>query len=256
MRAATACTLVALLALLAGCGGGDDDGSAAAGYYKLGGSYTIGGRRYYPAYDPAYDAVGVASWYGSAFHDRLTANGERFDKNVLSAAHTTLPLPSIVEVTNLDNGRRLRLRVNDRGPFVDDRLIDLSEAAARELGFIDRGLANVRVRFLGLAAANGTPPRPTVRVAAPRVETVASQGFGCDGVYVQTGVFTRLAAAEAWAATLRDLTAVRLDRVVLPDGRDAARIRLGPHLGRQEALSTLAQLRGRGYQDAYLVGCS
>ncbi len=256
MRAATACTLVALLALLAGCGGGDDDGSAA-GYYKLGGSYTIGGRRYYPAYDPAYDAVGVASWYGSAFHDRLTANGERFDKNVLSAAHTTLPLPSIVEVTNLDNGRRLRLRVNDRGPFVDDRLIDLSEAAARELGFIDRGLANVRVRFLGLAAASGTPPRPTARVAVsdppPGIVPTAA---GCDGVYVQAGTFAQPAAAEARAAALRDVAAVRLDPVVLPGGRDAARIRLGPHPDRQEALATLARLRGRGYQDAYLVGCS
>jgi rare lipoprotein A len=139
-----------------------------SGVYKLGTPYQINGRWYYPKYDPNYDEVGVASWYGDAFHGRLTANGEIFDKDTISAAHPTLPLPSYVRVTDLDNGRSMVIRVNDRGPFVDDRLIDLSEAAARNLGFRSAGLARVRVAFLDLAEARGTPPLPTV--SPPPVE--------------------------------------------------------------------------------------
>ncbi len=135
------------------------------GVYKLGRPYTINGRTYVPEYDPHYDRVGIASWYGEAFHGKPTANGEIFDKDRISAAHPTLPLPSRVRVTNLENGRSIELRVNDRGPFVGDRLIDLSQAAARELGFEEQGLARVRVQFLGLDVAQGTPPEPTVRLA-------------------------------------------------------------------------------------------
>ncbi|MDW8124897.1 MAG: septal ring lytic transglycosylase RlpA family protein [Geminicoccaceae bacterium] len=143
----------------------------AVGVYKLGRPYTINGRTYVPEYDPNYDRVGIASWYGEEFHGKPTANGEIFDKDRISAAHPTLPLPSRVRVTNLDNGRSIELRVNDRGPFVGDRLIDLSQAAARELGFEEAGLARVRVQFLRLDVAHGTPPEPTVRTA--RAETSA-----------------------------------------------------------------------------------
>ena len=125
-----AAAMVFLLAGLQACGGGDHPSpprsgpeSAAVGHYKVGDPYRINGRWYHPSFDPAYDETGVASWYGDAFQGRPTANGEVFDKNRISAAHTTLPLPSIVEVVNLENGRRLQLRVNDRGPFVGDRLI-------------------------------------------------------------------------------------------------------------------------------------
>jgi rare lipoprotein A len=125
---------------------------AAAGTYKVGKPYRVGGVWYTPRVQPGYDEVGLASWYGAAHHGRPTANGERFDARALSAAHTTLPLSSRVEVTNLENGRRIVVRVNDRGPFVAGRIIDLSQAAARELGFEGLGITRVRVRFLGPGA--------------------------------------------------------------------------------------------------------
>ena len=156
------CGVVLGIAALSGCGGPGEP-SGKGGHYKLGRPYQINGRWYEPTFDPGYRAVGVASWYGDPFHGRTTANGERFDKTRLSAAHPTLPLPSYVRVRNLDNGRELVIRVNDRGPFVGDRIIDLSEAAARALGFKDRGLARVEVEFVRLAASTGTPPRPSAR---------------------------------------------------------------------------------------------
>jgi rare lipoprotein A len=115
--------------------------------------YQVRGVWYRPRYDPDYDEKGIASWYGEQFHNRNTANGETFDMDVPSAAHKTLPLPSIVEVTDLDTGRKIRVRVNDRGPFVDGRIIDLSKAAAEQLGIARKGVARVRVRYLGPASA-------------------------------------------------------------------------------------------------------
>src|SRR5262249_11056740 len=117
-----------------------------------------------------YDRVGTASWYGANFHGRRTANGETYDMNAMTAAHTTLPMPTIVRVTNLDNGRSVIVRINDRGPFVDDRIIDLSRAGARELGFADNGLARVRVTVLREASlrlkqAAGIADRATVDAA-------------------------------------------------------------------------------------------
>jgi len=116
--------------------------------YKVGGPYTIKGVTYYPKVDYAYDAVGTASWYGEPFHGQYTANGEVFDLNELTAAHCTLPLPSIVEVVNLETNRALRIRINDRGPFVDGRIIDVSRRVAQLLGFERSGIARVRVRVL------------------------------------------------------------------------------------------------------------
>lgn len=113
--------------------------------------YQINGRWYYPMAEPDYDQIGIASWYGDAFNGKPTADGEIFDMQAYTAAHKTLPLPSIVEVTNLDNGRSMQLRLNDRGPFVDDRLIDLSRGAADKLGVLRPGLARVRVRYVGPA---------------------------------------------------------------------------------------------------------
>ena len=132
--------------------------------------YQVGGIWYVPHDQPHYDETGIASWYGDAFNMKATADGEVFDMAQFSAAHTTLPLPSMVEVTNLDNGRKLTVRVNDRGPFVGGRIIDLSHAAAQELGYDRAGTAHVRVRYLGPAPlagpeagiryAKATPPRP------------------------------------------------------------------------------------------------
>ncbi|WP_257818007.1 septal ring lytic transglycosylase RlpA family protein [Phenylobacterium sp. J367] len=113
--------------------------------------YQINGKWYVPREQPDYDETGVASWYGGHHQGKPTSNGERFDKNAITAAHKTLPLPSIVEVTNLDNGKRIKVRVNDRGPFVDGRIIDLSQEAAKRLGFEGKGLARVRVRYVGEA---------------------------------------------------------------------------------------------------------
>jgi len=112
-------------------------------HYKVGAPYKVAGRWYHPRVDEQYNRTGLASWYGAQFHGRKTANGEIFDMNRLSAAHTTLPLPSLVEIKNLENGRRIVVRVNDRGPFVDDRIIDVSRAVARRLGFEGKGLAQV-----------------------------------------------------------------------------------------------------------------
>src|SRR6266513_3939031 len=116
--------------------------------YKVGSAYQINGKWYYPKVDYGYDETGLASWYGEAFDGQATANGEIYNLNELSAAHKTLPLPSVVEVSNLRNGRSLRLRVNDRGPYVDARIIDVSRRAAQLLGFEMAGTTPVRVRIL------------------------------------------------------------------------------------------------------------
>lgn len=113
---------------------------------KVGRPYQIAGQWYTPAVDEDYDEIGIASWYGPGFDGRPAANGEIFDENKVSAAHKTLPLPSYVQVTNLDNGKQLYVRINDRGPFVDDRIIDLSKKAAELLGSKNTGVARVRVR--------------------------------------------------------------------------------------------------------------
>lgn len=152
---------------------------ATPGRYKVGAPYKINDAWYYPKVDYEYNETGIASWYGPNFHGRETANGETFDMNEISAAHKTLPMPSVVRVTNLKNGRSLMVRVNDRGPFARGRIIDLSRRAAQLLGFERAGTTTVRVRILSqesrqLAAAYGfaveTPvsEKPPAK-AAPRV---------------------------------------------------------------------------------------
>jgi rare lipoprotein A len=157
--------IIAAAASLAACASVDRGPApgASAGGYKVGKPYQVNGVWYVPRVQPGYNEVGVASWYGDAFHLKATASGEIFDMNAVSGAHTTLPLPCIVEVTNLENGRKLKVRVNDRGPFVGDRIIDLSHEAARELGYDRQGLAKVRVRYIGPAPLLG--PGAGVRVA-------------------------------------------------------------------------------------------
>jgi rare lipoprotein A len=287
---------VALLLLAAACASRPPEPppgeGAAAGVYKLGRPYRINGRLYVPEFDPSYDRVGVASWYGDAFHGRPTANGELFDKERISAAHPTLPLPSRVRVTNLENGRSVELRVNDRGPFVGDRLIDLSQAAARELGYEGQGLARVRVQFLALDAARGTPPEPTPQVArapappevvraaepaapppairlaaaapaaappvpAPAVRLAAAgpappPACGLGPHWVQVGAF---ADADRWQSALRTLA--RLDtptsEPVLVNGRAAVRVRLGPAEDRGLALALAERARRLGFEGAMVV---
>jgi rare lipoprotein A len=129
--------------------------TASTGRFTVGKPYSVRGRTYVPAEDPSYRADGIASWYGPDFHGGLTANGERYDMNGISAAHPTMPLPSYARVTNLDNGRSIIVRVNNRGPFVRNRLVDLSVGAARALDFYHHGTARVRVEYVGRAPREG-----------------------------------------------------------------------------------------------------
>jgi rare lipoprotein A len=153
------------------------------GAYRVGKPYTVGGQTYTPEENPDYSAVGTASWYGEDFHGRETANGEVFDMSSISAAHPTLPIPSYARVTNLANRRSIIVRVNDRGPYHQGRLIDVSIRTAKLLGFYDAGIARVRVDYVGKASLagsddakleatlrNGTPaPGPSeVRLASSR----------------------------------------------------------------------------------------
>ncbi|HEX3483759.1 MAG TPA: septal ring lytic transglycosylase RlpA family protein [Micropepsaceae bacterium] len=153
--------------------------------YKVGNPYQVAGLWYYPKEQPDYDETGLASWYGIDYHGKLTANGEIFDRNAVSAASPTLPMPVNVRVTNLENGRSLVVRINDRGPYVNGRILDLSEHAADLLGFRTMGIARVRVTYLGRADLYGpglappsqeTPPEIAMAVpAAPvgQVQTAA-----------------------------------------------------------------------------------
>jgi rare lipoprotein A len=129
------------------------------GVYRVGKPYTVAGRLYVPEEDINYSATGIASWYGDDFHGRFTSNGEIYDMNSISAAHKTLPLPSYVRVTNLSNKRSIVVRVNDRGPFAQDRVIDLSYKTAQLLGFRGRGLAKVKVDYVGRAPLAGSDDR-------------------------------------------------------------------------------------------------
>ena len=136
------------------------------GRYKLGSPYRIGNNWYVPREEPNYDQTGTGSWYGADFHGRKTANGEIYNMDALTAAHPTLPIPSYVTVTNLANNRTILLRVNDRGPYIGGRIIDLSRAAAQALGYETMGTANVRVRYSGRAPLNGDDSRERNYLAA------------------------------------------------------------------------------------------
>jgi rare lipoprotein A len=179
----------AMLMLLASCGSfdGRNDGgpvktpasvgAPATGVsdfpVRLGSPYQVGNITYTPSDVPAYDEVGFASWYGAEFQGRNTANGEIFMPSSVSAAHKTLPMPSYVEVTALDTGKTILVRVNDRGPFANDRIIDLSEGAARQLGIANQGVAGVRVRKVNPPEQERAVLR-TGQTAAARIDTPES----------------------------------------------------------------------------------
>jgi rare lipoprotein A (peptidoglycan hydrolase) len=140
------------------------------GRYSVGKPYTVRGRTYVPTDNPTYRAEGIASWYGPDFHGRLTANGERFDMHGISAAHSTMPLPSYARVTNLDNGHSIIVRVNNRGPFAHNRIVDLSIGTAKALDFYRKGTAHVRVEYVGRAPIEGNDDRmllATLRAGTP-----------------------------------------------------------------------------------------
>ncbi|BCW89196.1 Endolytic peptidoglycan transglycosylase RlpA [Alphaproteobacteria bacterium SO-S41] len=155
---ARAVALLGLAFIVTACGttGGSTDATGphptgAGGRYKVGSPYEVKGVWYYPQEDPLYDETGIASWYGPGFAGRKTANGEIFDPKLVSAAHKTLPMPVNVRVTNLENGKSIVARVNDRGPYKPGRIIDMSEQGAILLGFKAQGMTRVRVQFVGIA---------------------------------------------------------------------------------------------------------
>jgi rare lipoprotein A len=140
------------------------------GSFKIGRPYLQNGQVYVPAEDVGYRAEGIASWYGPDFHGRTTANGEVFDMNGISAAHPTLPMPSYVRVTNLANGRSIIVRVNDRGPYARERVVDVSIGAAKALDFYGQGLTRVRIEYVGRAPLTGSDDRmllATLRYGSP-----------------------------------------------------------------------------------------
>ncbi|MFT4091965.1 MAG: septal ring lytic transglycosylase RlpA family protein [Asticcacaulis sp.] len=198
-------------------------------------AYTIRGKTYSP-YIPRHGETqtGTATWYGHE-SGNLTATGERFIPEGISAAHKTWPLPSIIEVTNLDNGRSMRLRLNDRGPFVDDRILDLSKGAAKHLGMHDAGTARVRIRFIG-PAEGGTPAG----------QVIASRPVADDDARyrVQIGAFSNRENAER----ARDMLNGRMERA-----RGLYIVYLGPFKGTQQAELERQKAMSQGYFDAILT---
>jgi rare lipoprotein A len=216
--------------------------------------YQIRGRWYQPAEQPDYEAVGLASWYGDQFHGRPTATGERFDMNALTAAHKTLPLPGLVEVTNLANGRMVVLRVNDRGPFVDDRIIDLSRGAADALDLRARGVGEVRVRYLGRAPRLGggqVLQTAGVREAAPAAAVPAlpaTSGPAAPPVWLEVAAFETPDAARAAAGQLGAQA-----RVQAASNQRMYRVLLGPWTDPNAAERARQGVVARGFAAATLI---
>ncbi len=264
-----------LMSLLAACAGGagstgrptmpvvTDPAPIVSGTMR---PYQIRGRWYHPEEQPDYDETGMASWYGDQFHGRPTATGERFDMNALTAAHKTLPLPGLVEVTNLANGRRVILRVNDRGPFVDGRVIDLSRGAADALDLRRAGVGEVRVRYLGRAPrlgggtvlqhADATPPAqeparsaPTSYLPEARPTSAPAQYAAVSraGVWIQAGTWPDAREARRAADRLGGGATVE----------EAApgqfRVLVGPWPDAGQAERSRRAVISRGYPEAMMI---
>ena len=208
--------------------------------------YRVLGRNYTPMQDGrAYRETGLASWYGTKFHGQLTANGENYDLYGMTAAHKTLPLPSYVRVTNLDNQRSIIVRVNDRGPFHSDRIIDLSYAGAVKLGFAERGTGRVKVEGIDpVVWQQQNNPGQLVaaqpQVTSPAARTAALQG----GLYLQLGAFSSGQAAEQLRNQVQGLvqTPVFVSPVKV-DTRTLHRVRLGPVDSHDKAQQLMDRLR-------------
>ena len=253
------------------------------GVYKVGEPYKVLGVTYRPRVDPTYDKSGIASWYGKDFNGLTTANGETYNMNALTAAHKTLPLPSYVRVTNLENGRSIVLRVNDRGPFVNGRIIDVSQRASQLLGFNGNGTARVRVRVITspvdgsfIAEKAVTPKGRRVAVAAPvgNVETtrleplegvtqapprraaalpsVSLERVNPIKMFVQAGAFESFDNANRLDAELSGIVDFRVTAVIV-DGRELFRVRYGPIDSVEQADFVLAAVIREGHPEAQIV---
>ncbi len=225
--------------------------------------YTVLGKTYFPISDGhRYSATGTASWYGTKFHGQPTANGEKYDLYGMSAAHKTLPLPTYVKVTNLDNGRTVTLRVNDRGPFYSDRIIDLSFAAAKKLGFAETGTARVKVEGIDPQqwwAAQGRPvpammaqpqmaaSKPTTSIAQPieqytpppqqhaaatvplEIDAKKNASPAASGLFLQVGAFANPDAAQLLKDKLSGVVSAPVFiSSVVHNQQTLHRVRLGP----------------------------
>ena len=178
------------------------------GRYAVGKPYSVNGRTYYPAENTHYRAEGLASWYGEDFHGRRTANGEIYDMESISAAHATLPMPSYVRVTNLQNGRSMIVRVNDRGPYHPNRIIDLSSRAAEVLGLHQQGTTRVRVEFVGTAPLEGSDDRQlmaTLRKGEP-APTPNGPRFASRGLLADLPLFRKEQATRSAPASREEIT--------------------------------------------------
>ena len=212
--------------------------------------YTVFNKTYYPLKDASgYRERGVASWYGKKFHGQRASSGEPYDMYALSAAHKTLPLPSYARVRNLANNRSIVVRVNDRGPFLDNRLIDLSYTAAARLGVLGTGTGLVEVEGLtpgepALKEAQTTPPRPA---ADPAPETAPK-------LYVQAGAFASLDNAQALRTRLEDgaLRPIEIQSARL-DNQVVHRVRIGPLANVEEGDRVAARVAGLGIDNAYVI---
>ena len=220
------------------------------GRRQVGRPYEINGVWYTPHEDTDYNEVGLASWYGGYHQGRKTANGETFDVGLLTAAHKTLPLPSIVEVTNLENGRSMRLRVNDRGPFVQGRIIDLSQAAAEELGVIRSGVARVRVRYIGPAPLNGGETRVASRDSEPQRAAPPATRSSYE---VQVGAFSVRANAERAADLVSGAGRAEI-RPVDSDGLTFWRVVVSSLSDASQAAAVRDRVIDSGFPDARVVG--
>ena len=227
--------------------------------------------RFEPTPSASFSERGAASWYGENYQGKPTASGEIFDQNALTAAHPTLPLPSLIEVTNEENGRKLVLRVNDRGPFVDGRIVDVSQRAAELLGFVPDGTTSVSIRYIGPAGpaapmpgvsladrdraeapspvASYDLPAPTVTRTVEAPVRVSAPSYDAEPYLVQIGSFADIGNAQrAYATLARDLPVEIVEARV--NGADYFRVVVGPFGGRSKAEEYRDRLIRRGYDGA------
>ncbi|UVO53498.1 septal ring lytic transglycosylase RlpA family protein [Sphingomonas sp. SUN039] len=224
---------------------------ASDNFVKVGATYSAGGNSYTPRDDRDYDETGMASWYGEELRGSRTANGEPFDPDGFTAAHRTLPLPSYVEVTSLESGRAILVRINDRGPFHGNRIIDLSLGAARQLGITARGAHQVRVRRVEpderdkLSLRRGQPVMLRGgRIEPQRALATAKMPVGPGPFFLQVASFS----SEQRARTMAERLGADVSQIA-----GTWRVRLGPYNSAERAMAALAPLAARGYPDAVIT---
>lgn len=252
--------------------------------------YNIRGNWYYPQNHYEYDETGMASWYGPGFHGKPKPYGERYDQNDISAAHKTLPLPTVVLVTNLDNGKALKLIIDDRGPFIDNRLIDLSVEAAKALGIYQKGLGRVRIQSLveeskafsnhlfKLGRKTGRDPngrswnqvfkedisqvyeKPTISPLTPAVETdtksleeVIQKNQVGTMFYVEIGVFLHFSNAQKLVRELHSLLPIKLEKKTTPKGQSFHLVLVGPYTTSSRAEEACRLLEAAGHTRTTII---